>query len=96
MPDHYRQTRTNSSSSVSSSNVVGVHYKVGRKIGEGSFGIIYEGINLMNNQQVAIKFESRKSNAPQLRMNTELIKFWPVYLVFLVLITLAKKDFTVY
>ena len=38
-----RQTRTNSSSSVSSSNIVGVHFKVGRKIGEGSFGIIYEG-----------------------------------------------------
>lgn len=43
MPDHYRQARTNSSSSVTTSNVVGVHYKVGRKIGEGSFGIIYEG-----------------------------------------------------
>jgi casein kinase 1 len=43
MPDHYRKARTNSSSSVTSSNVVGVHYKVGRKIGEGSFGIIYEG-----------------------------------------------------
>lgn len=27
----------------SSSNVVGVHYRVGKKIGEGSFGIIYEG-----------------------------------------------------
>ena len=27
----------------SSTNVVGVHYKIGRKIGEGSFGIIYEG-----------------------------------------------------
>lgn len=26
-----------------STNVVGVHYKVGRKLGEGSFGIIYEG-----------------------------------------------------
>lgn len=25
------------------------------------------GVNLMNNQQVAIKFESRKSDAPQLR-----------------------------
>ncbi|KAI9253100.1 kinase-like domain-containing protein [Helicostylum pulchrum] len=67
MAGHHRQTRTSSSNSVSSSNVVGVHYKVGRKIGEGSFGIIYEGINLMNNQQVAIKFESRKSDAPQLR-----------------------------
>ncbi|AEO64562.1 5ec95610-a143-459b-a900-596dae505078 [Thermothielavioides terrestris] len=51
----------------SSSNVVGVHYRVGKKIGEGSFGVIFEGMNLLNNQQVAIKFEPRKSDAPQLR-----------------------------
>ncbi|EHY55648.1 Palmitoylated plasma membrane-bound casein kinase, variant 2 [Exophiala dermatitidis] len=51
----------------SSSNVVGVHYRVGKKIGEGSFGVIFEGVNLLNNQQVAIKFEPRKSDAPQLR-----------------------------
>ncbi|KAI8065416.1 kinase-like domain-containing protein [Gongronella butleri] len=55
------------SSVASSHNVVGVHYRVGKKIGEGSFGIIYEGTNLLNNQQVAIKFEPRKSDAPQLR-----------------------------
>jgi serine/threonine protein kinase len=42
----------------SSSNVVGVHYRVGKKIGEGSFGVIFEGTNLLNNQQVAIKFVS--------------------------------------
>ncbi|KAI9288357.1 kinase-like domain-containing protein [Umbelopsis sp. AD052] len=53
--------------SSSASNVVGVHYRVGKKIGEGSFGVIYEGTNLLNNQQVAIKFEPRKSEAPQLR-----------------------------
>jgi len=35
---------------------VGVHYRVGKKIGEGSFGVIFEGTNLLNNQQVAIKF----------------------------------------
>ncbi|KAG0048519.1 casein kinase I [Gryganskiella cystojenkinii] len=58
---------TSSHSTHSSSNVVGVHYRVGKKIGEGSFGIIYEGTNLLNNQQVAIKFEPRKSDAPQLR-----------------------------
>ena len=51
----------------SSSNVVGVHYRVGKKIGEGSFGVIFEGTNLLNNTQVAIKFEPRKSDAPQLR-----------------------------
>lgn len=51
----------------SSSNVVGVHYRVGKKIGEGSFGVIFEGTNLLNNTQVAIKFEPRKTDAPQLR-----------------------------
>lgn len=56
-----------SSGHVQSSNVVGVHYRVGKKIGEGSFGVIFEGTNLLNNQQVAIKFEPRKSDAPQLR-----------------------------
>lgn len=53
--------------SSSSSNVVGVHYRVGKKIGEGSFGVLFEGTNLLNNQQIAIKFEPRKSDAPQLR-----------------------------
>lgn len=42
----------------SSSNVVGVHYRVGKKVGEGSFGVIFEGTNLLNNQLVAIKFVS--------------------------------------
>ncbi|KAK9894718.1 kinase-like protein [Cystobasidium minutum MCA 4210] len=55
------------SHSSGSSNVVGVHYRVGKKIGEGSFGVIFEGTNLLNNQTVAIKFEPRKSDAPQLR-----------------------------
>ncbi|KAL7416112.1 kinase-like domain-containing protein [Mrakia frigida] len=50
-----------------SSNVVGTHYRVGKKIGEGSFGVIFEGTNLLNSQTVAIKFEPRKSDAPQLR-----------------------------
>ena len=44
------------SHSSSSSNIVGVHYRVGKKIGEGSFGVIFEGTNLLNSQTVAIKF----------------------------------------
>lgn len=27
----------------STANLVGVHYRVGKKIGEGSFGVIFEG-----------------------------------------------------
>ncbi|KAI9298684.1 kinase-like protein [Neoconidiobolus thromboides FSU 785] len=50
-----------------SPNIIGVHYRVGKKIGEGSFGVIYEGVNMLNNQPVAIKFESKKSDAPQLK-----------------------------
>ncbi|KAI8394236.1 kinase-like domain-containing protein [Radiomyces spectabilis] len=63
---HHASAASNHPSS-SSHNIVGIHYRVGKKIGEGSFGIIYEGTNLLNNQQVAIKFEPRKSDAPQLR-----------------------------
>jgi casein kinase 1 len=117
MPSQQRQSQTGSSSS-STANVVGVHFKIGRKIGEGSFGVIYQGkskkkrekesrvevawgitqsgrskkkkkkrggfyvtddddcicitfyvlgTNLLNNQPVAVKFEPRKSDAPQLR-----------------------------
>jgi len=28
-------------------SVVGVHYRVGRKIGEGSFGVIFEGPSIL-------------------------------------------------
>lgn len=59
---------TNMSSNVTQSPaVVGQYYQVGKKIGEGSFGVVFEGTNMLNNQTVAIKFEPRKSDAPQLR-----------------------------
>lgn len=47
--------------------VVGLHYKIGKKIGEGLFGVIFEGTNIINGVPVAIKFEPRKTEAPQLR-----------------------------
>lgn len=34
---------------------------------ENNFFFFFLGTNLLNNQQVAIKFEPRKSDAPQLR-----------------------------
>ncbi|KAG4428266.1 bifunctional choline kinase/ethanolamine kinase cki1 [Cadophora sp. M221] len=49
------------------SNIVGTYYHVRKKIGEGSFGVVFDGTSRLNNQQVAIKFEPRKSDAPQLR-----------------------------
>lgn len=58
----------------SSSNVVGVHYRVGKKIGEGSFGVIFEGTNLLNNQQVAIKFVRIHYNLLWLVSNSLLVR----------------------
>ncbi|WFD20034.1 non-specific serine/threonine protein kinase [Malassezia caprae] len=55
------------SSHSNASNVVGGQYRVGKKIGEGSFGVIFEGTDLLTHQRIAIKFEPRKSDAPQLR-----------------------------
>ncbi|TFK28158.1 kinase-like protein [Coprinopsis marcescibilis] len=55
------------SHSNSGNGIVGNHYRVGKKIGEGSFGVVFEGTKLVSNTPVAIKFEPRKSDAPQLR-----------------------------
>ncbi|CAN9403139.1 unnamed protein product [Alternaria alternata] len=55
-------------------NIVGKHYGIGKQIGEGSFGIVFEGINLLNHQQVAIKFELHKSKAAQLRNEYRMYK----------------------
>ncbi|KAF9565376.1 kinase-like protein [Agrocybe pediades] len=60
------------SSHVSPSNtIVGNQYKVGKKIGEGSFGVVFDGTCCYKINgpptPVAIKYEPRKSDAPQLR-----------------------------
>lgn len=78
--------------SSSNNSIVGVHYKVGKKIGEGSFGIIFEGINILNNQQVAIKFEPRKCEAPQLRDEYRAYRILNGTKGILKLIFLVRKD----
>jgi len=41
-------------------------YRLGRKIGSGSFGDIYLGTNINSGEEVAIKLESMKTRHPQL------------------------------
>jgi len=45
---------------------VGGKFRLGRKIGSGSFGDVYLGMNVQNGEEVAIKLESCKSRCPQL------------------------------
>jgi len=59
--------RTDNTTNNGDSTIVGLHYKIGKKIGEGSFGVLFEGINMINGLPVAIKFEPRKTEAPQLK-----------------------------
>ena len=49
-----------------------------RKIGSGSFGDIYLGINITNGEEVAVKLESSKARHPQLLYESKLYKILQV------------------
>jgi len=53
---------------------VGGKFRLGRKIGSGSFGDIYIGTNVQSGEEVAIKLESIKSKHPQLFFESKLYK----------------------
>jgi len=53
---------------------VGGKFRLGRKIGSGSFGDIYIGTNVQSGEEVAIKLESIKSKHPQLFYESKLYK----------------------
>ena len=50
------------------------HCPLHRKIGSGSFGDIYLGINITNGEEVAVKLESSKARHPQLLYESKLYK----------------------
>jgi serine/threonine protein kinase len=55
---------------------VGKKYRLGRKIGSGSFGDIYLGTNVTSGEQVAIKLESVKTKHPQLVYESKLYRIF--------------------
>lgn len=54
--------------------IVGGKYRLVRKIGSGSFGDIYLGINIANGEEVAVKLESQKARHPQLLYESKVYK----------------------
>ncbi|OIW18726.1 hypothetical protein TanjilG_13478 [Lupinus angustifolius] len=53
---------------------VGTKFRLGRKIGSGSFGEIYLGTNSQTNEEVAIKLEAVKTKHPQLLYESKLYR----------------------
>ncbi|AQK72737.1 Casein kinase 1 [Zea mays] len=53
-------------------HVIGGKFKLGKKIGSGSFGELYLGVNVQSGEEVAIKLESVKSRHPQLHYESKL------------------------
>ncbi|EEB17186.1 cAMP-dependent protein kinase catalytic subunit, putative [Pediculus humanus corporis] len=54
--------------------IVGGKYRLMRKIGSGSFGDIYLGINISNGEEVAVKMEFTRARHPQLQYESKLYK----------------------
>lgn len=63
---HNRKNYQRSKTAISPDNVINGTYSIGKKLGEGSFGVIYQGTNILSKELVAIKFEPKKTDAPQL------------------------------
>ncbi|EOA19727.1 hypothetical protein CARUB_v10003777mg, partial [Capsella rubella] len=53
---------------------IGNKFRLGRKIGSGSFGEIYLGTDVQTNEDVAIKFESVKTDHPQLNYESRVYR----------------------
>uniref|UniRef100_A0A8C4QJU8 non-specific serine/threonine protein kinase n=1 Tax=Eptatretus burgeri TaxID=7764 RepID=A0A8C4QJU8_EPTBU len=53
---------------------IGNKFRLGRKIGSGSFGDIYLGTNISTGEEVAIKLECVKTKHPQLHIESKIYK----------------------
>jgi serine/threonine protein kinase len=53
-------------------NVIGGRFKLGRKIGGGSFGELFLGVSVQTGEEVAVKLEPAKTKHPQLHYESKI------------------------
>ncbi|GER52247.1 casein kinase I [Striga asiatica] len=53
-------------------HIVGGKFKLGKKIGAGSFGELYLGVNIQTGEEIAVKMEPVKTKHPQLYYESKL------------------------
>ena len=70
-----------------------LRWKVTKKIGGGGFGEIYEGIDLVTKEQVALKLESAKQPKQVLKMEVAVLKKLQGNVSFLIL---EIKDYEIF
>ena len=49
-------------------------YKVSKKLGSGSYGDIYQGINIKTSEEIGIKLEKLTADTPMLRYEASIIQ----------------------
>jgi len=63
-PHVIASSSTHTSQPVTTTGVVGNHFRVGKKIGEGSFGVVFEGIFLLPFLLTPCSILSRRYKSP--------------------------------
>jgi serine/threonine protein kinase len=53
-------------------NVIGGKFKLGRKIGGGSFGELFLAVSLQTGEEAAVKLEPAKTKHPQLHYESKI------------------------
>jgi len=53
---------------------IGNKFRLGRKLGEGSFGDVFMGTNIITEEEVAIKLEHKSTKHPQLHIEAKFLK----------------------
>ena len=61
-------------SSCPASKLAGGRYEIEKKLGEGCFGQVWSGVDSETRQVVAVKFENKNANSPQLKKENDILK----------------------
>ena len=67
------EEQTNATSKYQHRNLINSKYVFERKIGKGSFGCIYQGLNIMTQEKVAIKYEATTCTQPTLLWESKIL-----------------------